>query len=88
MEYYKGLFSHRGVSCYTVSRGAVLTSKLYQLSHLDFYFVSDENRDFMWVADENPDGDFGWEWNFKYNNHVKGYSETKLKGLDFTEPWH
>ena len=42
----------------------------------------------MWVADENPDGDFGWEWNFKYNNHVKGYSETKLKGLDFTEPWH
>ena len=39
----------------------------------------------MWEPDLNPDGDFGWEWYFKYNNHVPGYSEAKLKGMDLRE---
>ena len=42
----------------------------------------------MWEPDLNPDGDFGWEWYFKYNNQVPGYSEAQLKGMDFTEAWH
>lgn len=48
----------------------------------DFYFVSEENRDYMWEPDLNPDGDFGWEWYFRYNNHIPGYSEAQLKGMD------
>ena len=36
----------------------------------------------MWEPDLNPDGDFGWNWYFKYNNHVPGYSEAQLKGID------
>lgn len=48
----------------------------------DFYFVSEENRDYMWEPDLNPDGDFGWEWYFRYNNHIPGYSEAQLKDMD------
>jgi len=36
----------------------------------------------MWEPDLNPDGDFGWEWYFRYNNHIPGYSEAQLKGMD------
>ena len=47
----------------------------------DFNFVSDENREYVWDPELNPDGDFGWSWYFKYNNHVPGYTENQLKDI-------